>query len=158
MDKEWKQFVENRVTEIRQLAPAAWWQYCPGADNPANLPSRGVDPLQVANNALWFEGPRWLCESSSGRFSDSCIPEHVPEACATELKVKESHRCQESHLLLVSDHKDLVIRCENFSSLKRLLKVTALVHKFIQVLKMRRCGTEARARLEAKDIIDAELY
>ena len=82
----------------------------------------------------------------------------MPEGCATELKVKDNRRCQESHSLLVSDHKDLVIRCENFSSLKRLLKVKALVYKCIHVLKMRRHGTEASARLEAKDIIDAELY
>ena len=158
VDKEWKQFVENRVTEIRRLAPAVWWQHCPGADNPADMPSRGMDPLQLVNNPLWFNGPRWLCESSSEGLSDSCIPEHVPESCATELKVKDSCRCQESHSLLVSDHKDPMIRCENFSSLKRLLKVTAIVYKFIQVLKMRRRGTEASVRLEAKDIIDAELY
>eukprot|EP00731_Ephydatia_muelleri_P005954 Em0003g202a len=158
VDKEWKQFVENRVTEIRRLAPAAWWQHCPGADNPADMPSRGMDPLQLVNNPLWFNGPRWLCESSSEGLSDSCIAEHVPEGCATELKVKDSRRCQESHSMLVSDHKDPMIRCENFSSLKRLLKVTAIVYKFIQVLKMRRRGTEASVRLEAKDIIDAELY
>ena len=82
----------------------------------------------------------------------------MPESCATELKVKDSRRCQESHSLLVSNHKDPMIRCENFSSLKHLLKVTAIVYKFIQVLKMRRRGTEASVRLEAKDIIDAELY
>ena len=126
--------------------------------NPADMPSRGMDPLQLVNNPFWFNGPRWLCESSSEELSDSCIPEHVPECCATELKVKDSRRCPESHSLLVSDHKDSMIRCENFSSLKRLLKVTAIVYKFIQVLKMRRRGTEASVRLEAKDIIDAELY
>ena len=55
VDKEWKQFVENRVTEIRRLAPAVWWQHCPGADNPADMPSRGMDPLQLVNNPLWFQ-------------------------------------------------------------------------------------------------------
>lgn len=29
-DKEWKQFVENRVLEIRELVPVSSWRHCPG--------------------------------------------------------------------------------------------------------------------------------
>ena len=35
--KEWKQFVENRVNQIRQLVPAEHWRHCPGTSNPADL-------------------------------------------------------------------------------------------------------------------------
>ena len=40
VEKEWKPFVQNRVTEIRQLAPPTCWAHCPGQSNPADLPSR----------------------------------------------------------------------------------------------------------------------
>ena len=33
-DKEWHQFVENRVREIRQLSSVEYWRHCPGRDNP----------------------------------------------------------------------------------------------------------------------------
>ena len=33
VDREWKQFVENRVVAIRQRVPAQQWKHCPGADN-----------------------------------------------------------------------------------------------------------------------------
>ena len=39
-DKEYKQFVENRVAEIRRNSPTEQWRYCPPADNPADIASR----------------------------------------------------------------------------------------------------------------------
>ena len=36
--KEWKQFVENRVSKIRGLVSPNSWYHCPGIHNPADLP------------------------------------------------------------------------------------------------------------------------
>lgn len=41
-EKEFQQFVENRTSEIRRLTPAPCWSYCPGQENPADIPTRGV--------------------------------------------------------------------------------------------------------------------
>jgi len=35
-DKEWKQFVNHRVAEIRQLLPTDIWAHVPGVQNPAS--------------------------------------------------------------------------------------------------------------------------
>ena len=40
--KEWKQFVQNRVNEIRKLVPSGCWMHCRSQDNPADIPSRGA--------------------------------------------------------------------------------------------------------------------
>ena len=39
---EWKQFVQHRVNEILTLSSNEKWRHCPGAENPADLGSRGV--------------------------------------------------------------------------------------------------------------------
>ena len=39
--KRYKQYVENRVKEIRQIADVEDWYHVPGKDNPADLPSLG---------------------------------------------------------------------------------------------------------------------
>ena len=51
-DKEWKQFVNYRVAEIRQLLPTDICAHVPGVENPADLASRGVNPLSLASSAL----------------------------------------------------------------------------------------------------------
>ena len=39
VSKIWKQFVLNKVTKIWELMPVINWCYCPGKENPADLPS-----------------------------------------------------------------------------------------------------------------------
>ena len=51
-DKEWKQLVQNRVCEIRRLTPVEGWMYCPGKENPADLPSRGLNLEELMNNPI----------------------------------------------------------------------------------------------------------
>jgi len=59
--KQWKQFVHNRVTEIRALVPAAQhWLHCVGRDNPADLLSCGASPKQLETSLVWKHGIDWL--------------------------------------------------------------------------------------------------
>lgn len=60
--KEWKLFVQNRVNQIRNLTAADQWQHCAGIENPADIPSRGMDPCKLSSCSLWLRGPPWLCD------------------------------------------------------------------------------------------------
>ena len=61
--KEWKPFVNNRVKEIRKRVHPNHWCHCPGSSNPADLPSRGLTPLELSVSQLWRRGPDWLQNS-----------------------------------------------------------------------------------------------
>ena len=52
-EKPWKQYIQSRVHEIRQNAPEATWNYCRGAQNPADLPSRGLSGKELMESSLW---------------------------------------------------------------------------------------------------------
>jgi len=48
--KLWKQFVLQRVSEIRKLLNSANWKFCPGTSNPPDLPSQGCKASTLINN------------------------------------------------------------------------------------------------------------
>ena len=162
--KEWKQFVQHRVDEIRKLVPAECWKHCPGTDNPADLPSRGVDCCKLEANTLWWNGPKWLTSSESLDTANALNKELLPEECLTEMKASDQRVALTGDLsaLTVNSEPALlsnVLQCEAFSSLERLLRVTALVLKFVKLLKAKcRGNKEEKPELTSEDLEEAELY
>ena len=58
----YKPFVGNRIAEIQRVCSkhAARWMWVPGDQNPADIPSRGIWPLDEKQTQLWMEGPEFL--------------------------------------------------------------------------------------------------
>ena len=54
------QFVRHRIGEILKLKNKKDWGYCPSAENPADLGSRGMFGSDLKHNKLWWHGPLWL--------------------------------------------------------------------------------------------------
>ena len=59
-NKKYKQFVENRVAEIRQNPNVKDWEYMQGKENIANLASRGWNLNILECTKKWFNGLEWL--------------------------------------------------------------------------------------------------
>ncbi|GFY21778.1 integrase catalytic domain-containing protein [Trichonephila clavipes] len=55
-----KTFVQNRVAKIQELYPNQLWRHVPSDQNPAHLVSRGVDPEELLQQNLWFNGPTFF--------------------------------------------------------------------------------------------------
>ena len=126
--KFWKQFVQNSVAEIRELTPPDHWKHCAGSDNPADLPSRGLTPMEFFTSKLWHCGPDWLWRTTDE--SDDRLPDEMPTDCTDELKSRD----KTTHTtLLTGDASNLknVIQCNHYSSLGHLLSVTMHVLKFV---------------------------
>ena len=128
---EWKQFAENGVNTIRSLVPPQHWKHCPGKENPADIPSRGMGAFELVNTPpLWLHRPDWLHYSEE--LQDDPVPTpSVPEECRCEMKRKDS-----VHLLAtIQGHSTCLsqlIDPERYSSAYRLFKVTGLVLKFVR--------------------------
>ena len=80
--KDWKPFVQNRVNEVRKLVPAECWDHYSGKENPADIPSRGLTPLELSVSQVWNNGPEWLKTS----INVTPLQEKIPELCVAELK------------------------------------------------------------------------
>lgn len=60
VNKEFKQFVQNSVVEIRHLVKPTQWNHCPTESNPAGICSRGSMASKLVANTLWWYGPDFL--------------------------------------------------------------------------------------------------
>ncbi|MCG8433420.1 MAG: A17 family peptidase, partial [Gammaproteobacteria bacterium] len=56
-------FVANRSRKIHTRIKAKNIQPCPGTENPADIPSRGINAKDLVESELWLKGPHWLCQS-----------------------------------------------------------------------------------------------
>ncbi|XP_058456975.1 uncharacterized protein LOC131434325 [Malaya genurostris] len=61
----WQSFVANRVSEIQHITKKGVWNHIAGADNPADIISRGSTPAQLQYQPRWFEGPLWTRQQHS---------------------------------------------------------------------------------------------
>ena len=128
--RDWKPFVQNRVNEVRKLVPVECWDHCSGKENPADIPSRGLTPVDLSVNYLWKNGSEWLKTS----INVAQLPEEIPELCVTELKATSQGAV---HNLLTTQPPSIgqIIDIQRFSSIHKLYRVTAYVLKFIKLLR-----------------------
>ena len=63
--REFKPFVANRIGEIQRTTSPEQWQHVPGTINPADLPTRGLSAMALAESEVWMEGPAFLKDDES---------------------------------------------------------------------------------------------
>ena len=119
-ERDWKPFVQNRVNEIRKLVPADCWSHCLGKENPADIPSRGLAPLELSVNQLWREGPYWLKANGDA----AALPDEIPEQCVPELRVTSPDTAHNLLTIQVSTISQF-ISVERFSTIQKLYRATA---------------------------------
>ena len=59
--RPWRQYVSNRVNEIKRYSTPEEWNHCPGLLNPADMPSRGLTGSELGESKSWWNGPSFLC-------------------------------------------------------------------------------------------------
>ena len=144
------QFVSNRVTEIKETFPSATWSYCPTSDNPADLLTHGVTFQFLSSpEGLWWKGPTWLTKPDKWPKWQSQPDLHLHAAAAiAEEFVPQSPSSQDTGL-----HQ--IITLTDYSSLNRLLAVTAYVYRFAN--KLCRAKPNLIGPLTAEELKSAQL-
>ncbi|GFY05451.1 integrase catalytic domain-containing protein [Trichonephila clavipes] len=86
--------------------------------------SRGISAVKLAQNELWWHGPPWL----------KLTPDHWPnrhrDILNSELCSEELEHLSSVHVA-VTQQREALVDINRFSSLKKLLKTTAWVFRFV---------------------------
>ena len=72
--KRFKTYVGNRISTIIDLMPPDKWKHVRGLDNPADCASRGLNPSELLQHPLWWNGPTWLKRSPADWPKQSTLP------------------------------------------------------------------------------------
>ncbi|XP_053389045.1 uncharacterized protein LOC128552070 [Mercenaria mercenaria] len=120
-------FVQNRVTEIRDLTQNRKWKYCPIKHNPADLLTRSITASQFRNNHLWMHGPDWLTNQTP--WPVWMQADTITMATLTD----ETQETDEHPFLgsLLQDRLHVLIDLSRYNSYRKLIRVTAYVLRFI---------------------------
>ena len=156
--KQFKQFVQNRVENIRSLWSKEHWRYCPSELNPSDISSRGSKASDLVSSDLWRKGAPFLEKEERQWQNLANCPitgETVINEAVEELKVGDATKTSSfmTASSKVSQSVSEVIEPEIFSSFGRLIRVTALVLKFIREVKG---SMETQPELNMQEIIAAE--
>ena len=141
-DEEWKQFVNNRVEELRKLVAGDSWNHVPGVENPADLASRGTSPSALMSDTLWWNGPPWLLHvQETSSTTDVHESADLPPDCLKEMKVQAVRQMKETTSLVVKKSLQVgisqVMKCADYSDVFKLYRVTAYVLRFVRNVKSR---------------------
>ena len=127
------------------------WAYVSTHENPADIGSRGVLASQLKNNELWWNGPTWLAEKPNDWPPNFEIGSRTPESSEEEKK-------SVTNLFVEKDQQQLsglgaVISIKRYSSLTKLLNVTAWVRRAVSNFKRKHIMID----LTAEEIKTAEI-
>ena len=123
--------------------------YCPSAENPSDLGSRGTFGSDLKDEKLWWNGSLWLSQEEHNwpqKANIICIPEREGEkkiSSVTALIVEITEPCSINQGLDIS----------RYSSLRKLVRVTALVLRFIHKLR-----TQKVSQHDENELTDGEVY
>ena len=150
---EWKQFVRHRVNEVLKLSSKEDWSYCRTEENPADLGSRGVLASQLREDNLWWRGPQWL----SGQPEDWL---RTTETLRTPESSEEEKKSTTAMLIETKQTTGIaaVVNVNDYSTLQRLVTVTAWVRWFVDNLKANsEQRTKRTGKLEVTELKNAEM-
>ena len=124
--RKFKPFVSVRVGEIQNNTDPSQWKHIPGELNVADDVSRGISVRSLAER--WQHGPKFLC-----------LPENQwPQDWSNNDQPEVEEECRKVNNVCAQIKAEHSINCQNFSSWRRLIRVTAYTLRLIWNLRAQR--------------------
>ena len=124
---KWKSWVQRRVKKIQDRTDPNNWSYVHTSINPADISTRESSGMKIGENNMWWFGPS--------------LPHKAPVSSVIPVQVNLVNLEMEKEEVVSQVNADSAIcigKCidvERFSSLQKLLRVTAFVLRFIDAAK-----------------------
>ena len=119
-------------SEIQEWSEEISWRYVPTEHNPADIASQECD-IQELKELIWLKGPSFLLNDSSSWPVNAHFELTKNQILLERGKTNVFFAVEDPHIFLLDP-------IEKYSSYKKLLRVTAFVVRFADIL--RKCKIE----------------
>ncbi|KFM71783.1 hypothetical protein X975_01970, partial [Stegodyphus mimosarum] len=147
--KKFQLFVKNRIQEIQNLTSPENWHYCSGKSNPADMALRGATLHELKNNPIWFQGPKWL------RMSSELWPRQNEEKPIVEEELEYRKNIDDIYQFVCTTVEERLIDISKYSNLRKLLRITSSMKRFIGKIKK---TNHLTGSLTTEELVIAEHY
>ncbi|XP_062713379.1 uncharacterized protein LOC134290294 [Aedes albopictus] len=147
LPSRWQIFVANRVSEIQHITKSGIWNHVAGAENPADIVSRGMTPAQLAYQTLWFEGPLWLRQDQSTWPKSATVQSELDSALLEE-------RPSTSVPVQIKPPNPIFSLRSSFSA---LVRIVAWIRRFRHNAVSRNRSCKRSGNLSTKELNESEL-
>ena len=157
--KRLQPFVAHRISEIRDFTSPGQWRHIPGVQNPADLPSRGAKLEDLKRSSLWWQGPPFLLKSPENWPKQGDFSEQTCDSSEFRKEKVATHTARAKKM-----DADFRLQPARYSKWMKLLRVTALVLRFVKKLKQRRTETASEnpdsssGSLLSEELTEAECF
>lgn len=170
--REFKPFVANRVGEIQSNTSPEQWRYVPSTVNPADILSRGMKAVDLAESDTWWKGPTFLRESKEVWPENKiCRVEGCNELKGTPglnkiLSESSEDYAKDPRSMNGTEHSESAftsvvaeisqLKPEKYSSWLKLTRIQAWINRFIENCKLP-TGSRIDGELISDEIKKAEV-
>ncbi|XP_075163102.1 uncharacterized protein LOC142235727 [Haematobia irritans] len=147
---KYKQYVENRVSEILEYSYESQWRWCPTSKNPADKATRAHFPFKYDPEDEWKNGPEFLIQSEFD-WPNECNILGISDRCKEELKQK--------HMTCAAIESPSILEkiVNGNSKYIKVRRIVAWILRFINNTRQVIHGDEIfRHELSAEEISEAE--
>eukprot|EP00117_Sycon_ciliatum_P011139 scpid10470/ scgid12743/ len=148
--RKFKVDVGNRIAEVQEYSAGSQWNHVPGKLNPADKGTRGLTAAQLASDSVWWNGPEFLVQQHTEWPSRQItVPKELP-GMVKRAQVM-AFAVQQVSAEVFRLHPD------NYSSWKRLVRVTAWCYRFINRCRRRHASTRGDPEAASAAVDSVEL-
>ena len=140
LNKEYKQFVQNRLHEIRNKSSIDDWYYVPTKLNPSDLPTRGCLLSELNVNDNWLYGPQFIRKLDILEFdySNDVMETEVKYYNSLPATVKNVNQkligmlpSDYFHEIYLKSNLANIIDLSRYNDFHKILRVTSYIFRFI---------------------------
>ncbi|XP_065180039.1 uncharacterized protein LOC135810477 [Sycon ciliatum] len=152
-------FVANRVKEVKSNQQLQF-RHVQSQDNPADIATRGLQPEELKESSLWWQGPAWLAGDKEDWPTGKLI--------VTQEDIAEADKERRSPLITIgntaavindsTETYSLQAAEQRVSSLRSLLRTTAICLRFIGKKIWSKVSSSTREKLRPKIPLAATVF